>query len=440
MRAMRLAAVAMAAAGLSLAGPAIAEAKTPAAAVKTVAPESVGFDSARLKRLDDYMAGVIAQKRVAGMTTLLVRHGKVVAFNTYGTMDGQSPMTKDAIFRIYSMSKPVTGVAMMILYEEGKWKLDDPVTKFIPEFRNLKVMTGVGPDGKPTTVPVTRPPTMREIMSHTAGFGYGLQIREPVDKMFRERGVLWSADLPDMIGKVADIPLKFQPGTDWSYSIAVDIQGYLVEKLSGQKLGDFMQSRIFGPLKMTDTGFYTGADKASRLAKLYQTDIRTWQMVPATELFGGAVPDYTKKPTLESGGGGLVSTTVDYGRFAQMLLNKGELDGARILAPATVELMGTNVIPRSVLETLSTKQGGSFSDAVGFGMDVMVVNDARKAGSISGDGEMSWGGAAGTWFWVDPTNDLYFVGMVQRLGGTGGEDLQIMSRLLTYQALVKPEN
>ncbi|WP_374347750.1 serine hydrolase domain-containing protein [Phenylobacterium sp.] len=436
---MRFAAVAFGAAALALAGPVIAVAKEPAAKIRTVSPESVGFDSARLSKLDAYMAGAVDRKVVTGMTTLLVRHGKVVDFKTYGTMDGQAPMTSDAIFRIYSMSKPITGVAMMILFEEGKWKLDDPVTKFIPEFKDLKVMTGVDADGKLVTVPVTRPPTMREIMSHTAGFGYGLQTRHPVDKLFRERGVLGSASLPEMIGKIADIPLMFQPGTNWSYSVSVDIQGYLVEKISGQKFGDFLQSRIFGPLQMTDTGFYTGADKASRLAALYMTDPKTMQMVPAVELFGSPPPDYTKPPRLESGGGGLVSTTRDYGRFAQMILNKGELDGVRILAPATVELMGTNVIPDKVLVSSNGTSAARFNEAVGFGLDFMVVNDPRKAGSLGGKGEMSWGGAAGTWFWVDPTNDLYFVGMIQRLGGTGDEDLRDKARVFTYQALVKPE-
>ncbi len=436
---MRFAAVAFGAAALALSGPVIAVAKEPAAKIRTVSPESVGFDSARLGKLDAYMAGAVDRKVVAGMTTMLVRHGKVVDFKTYGTMDGQAPMTSDAIFRIYSMSKPITGVAMMILFEEGKWKLDDPVTKFIPEFKDLKVMTGVDADGKLVTVPVTRPPTMREIMSHTAGFGYGLQTRHPVDKLFRERGVLGSSSLPEMIGKIADIPLMFQPGTNWSYSVSVDIQGYLVEKISGQKFGDFLQSRIFGPLQMTDTGFYTGPDKASRLAALYMTDPKTMQMVPAVELFGSPPPDYTKPPRLESGGGGLVSTTRGYGRFAQMILNKGELDGVRILAPATVELMGTNVIPDKVLVSSNGTSAARFNEAVGFGLDFMVVNDPRKAGSLGGKGEMSWGGAAGTWFWVDPTNDLYFVGMIQRLGGTGEDDLRDKARVFTYQALVKPE-
>jgi CubicO group peptidase (beta-lactamase class C family) len=412
-----------------------------AAMPKPVAPESVGFDSARLKKLDDAMAKVVADGRVAGMTTLLVRHGKVVEFNTYGKADlaTGAPMTKDEIVRIYSMSKPLTGVAMMILFEEGKWRLDDPVTKFIPEFKDLKVMTGLDEKGNIVTVPATRPPTMREIMSHTAGFGYGLGDKHPVDKLFRERKVLGSSSLQEMVTKVADIPLMFQPGTNWSYSVSVDLQGYIVEKISGQKFGDFLADRVFKPLKMNDTAFYTGPEKASRLAALYATDPKTRKMAPANDLFGGNPPDYTKPPAMESGGGGLVSTTADYGRFAQMILNKGELDGARILSPAAVELMGTNVIADSVLVNSNGTSGSRFNNAVGFGLDFMVVNDPRKAGSLGGKGEMSWGGAAGTWFWIDPTNDLYFVGMIQRLGGSGGDDLGTQARTLTYQALTHPE-
>ena len=404
-------------------------------------PESLGFDSARLKKLDTAMAKVVSDGRVAGMTTLLVRHGQVVGFNTYGKSDlaTGAPMTKDAIVRIYSMSKPITGVAMMILFEEGKWKLDDPVTKFLPELKDLKVMTGMDEKGEMITVPATRAPTMREVMSHTAGFGYGLGDKHPVDKMFRAKRVLGSNGLKDMVDKVATIPLMFQPGTNWSYSVAVDLQGLIVERISGQKFGDFLQTRLFGPLKMNDTAFYTGPAKAGRLAALYATDPKTYKMGPASELFGNNPPDYTKPPVLESGGAGLVSTTADYGRFAQMMLNKGDLDGVRILSPATVELMGTNVIPDNVLVNTNGSNGLRFNNAVGFGLDFMVVNDPRKAGSLTGKGEMSWGGAAGTWFWVDPTNDLYFVGMIQRLGGSGGDDLGTLARTLTYQALTHPE-
>ncbi|MGZ6038075.1 MAG: serine hydrolase domain-containing protein, partial [Phenylobacterium sp.] len=247
------------------AAPAAAKAAAPKGAVRdlsaTTTPEAVGFDSARLKRMDDYMAQVVADGRVAGMTTLLARHGKVVEFKTYGKTSiatGQA-MPKDEIFRIYSMSKPLTGTAMMILFEQGKWRLDDPVTRYVPEFKNLKVMVEADKDGKITKVEdMKRPPTMREIMSHTAGFGYGLGDRHPVDKLYREKKVLSANGLQDMIDRTATIPLMYQPGTSWSYSSVVDIQGYIVEKLSGKPFGQFLQENVFAPLKMKDTGFYTG--------------------------------------------------------------------------------------------------------------------------------------------------------------------------------------
>ena len=420
-----------------LATPAVA-----APALRTVAPESVGFDPARLKSLDDYMAKVVADGRVAGMATLLARHGKLVEFKTYGeaSLATAAPVRTDTIFRIYSMSKPLTGVAMMILFEQGKWRLDDPVTKFVPEFKTLKVMTGVGPDGQITTTDMKRPPTMRELMSHTAGFGYGLADSHPVDKLYRSKGVLSSAGLQQMIDRTATIPLMYQPGTQWSYSSAVDIQGYIIEKLSGMPLGRFMQENVFGPLKMTDTAFYTGPERASRLAAVYVGDQKTGKITEAKSLFGmAAMPDYSKPPAMESGGGGLVSTTTDYARFCQMILNKGELDGVRILSPATVELMDTNVIPHDVLVSSNGTAVAQFNEAVGFGLDFMVVNDPRRAGSLEGKNTMSWGGAAGTWFWIDPTNDLLFVGMIQRMGGTGGDDLGTRARTLTYQALTHPE-
>jgi CubicO group peptidase (beta-lactamase class C family) len=419
-----------------------AKAAPTAALAPAASPESVGFDSARLKKLDDAMAKAVADGRVAGMTTLLARHGKVVAFKTYGkaSLETGQPMNKDAIFRIYSMTKPITGVAMMMLFEEGKWRLDDPVTRYVPEFKNLKVMVKADKDGKITEVEdMKRPPTMREIMSHTAGFGYGLGDEHPVDKLYREKKVLGGNGLKEMIDRTATIPLMYQPGTNWSYSSAVDIQGYIVEKLSGQKFGDFLDQRVFKPLKMTDTAFYTGAAKANRLAAVYAFDKEQGKIVEAKELFSGGMPDYTKPPAMESGGGGLTSTTMDYARFSQMVLNKGELDGVRLLSPASVELMGTNVIPRNVLLNTNGSVGLRFNEAVGFGLDFMVVKDARAAGTLQGDGTMSWGGAAGTWFWVDPTNDVIFVGMIQRMGGSGGDDLGGTARTLTYQALIHPE-
>ena len=403
-------------------------------------PESVGFDSSRLKLLDDYMAKVVADGRVAGMTTLLARHGKIVEFNTYGkaSLATGKAMSKDTIFRVYSMTKPMTGAAMMILFEQGKWRLDDPVTRFVPEFKNLKVVQSIKADGTMVLEDMKRPPTMREIMSHTAGFGYGLAEVHPVDKLYRERKVLSATGLKEMIDRTATIPLMFQPGTNWSYSSAVDIQGYIIEKITGQTLGAFMAEHLFKPLKMNDTAFFTGAEKASRLAAVYVGD-KTGKISEATDLFGNPMPDYTKPPNLESGGGGLTSTTMDYARFSQMIANKGELDGVRILAPSSVELMGTNVIPKSVLVSNNGTTVAQFNEAVGFGLDFQVVKDARAAGLNEGDGTMSWGGAAGTWFWVDPTNDVIFVGMIQRMGGSGGDDLGTMARTLTYQALTNPK-
>jgi CubicO group peptidase (beta-lactamase class C family) len=408
----------------------------------TTAPEAVGFDSKRLKSMDDYMAKVVSDGRVAGMTTLLARHGKVVEFKTYGktSLETGEAMPKDEIFRIYSMSKPLTGVAMMILFEQGKWRLDDPVTRYVPEFKNLKVMVEADKDGNITkTEPMKRPPTMREIMSHTAGFGYGLGDEHPVDKLYRSKQVLGSTGLHQMIERTAEIPLMYQPGTSWSYSSAVDIQGYIVEKLTGKTLGQFLQENVFGPLKMKDTAFYTGPEKARRLAAVYVAERGQTKIHEASDLFGQKMPDYSKPPAMESGGGGLTSTTMDYARFCQMMLNKGELDGVRVLSPASIELMDTNVIPHNVLVTTNGTSGIRFNEAVGFGLDFQVDNDPRRAGSLEGKNTMSWGGAAGTWFWIDPTNDVLFVGMIQRMGGTGGDDLGTQARTLTYQALLHPE-
>jgi CubicO group peptidase (beta-lactamase class C family) len=242
-----------------------------------------------------------------------------------------------------------------------------------------------------------------------------------------------------MVDRMATIPLKFQPGTGWAYSAAVDVQGYIIEKLSGEPLGQFMAEHVFRPLKMNDTGFYAPPAKASRLAAVYVWDKDQKKLVEPKELFGGEMPSYLTPPALESGGGGLVSTTTDYARFCQMILNGGVLDGVRILSPASIELMDTNVIPHNVLVDTNGTSGSRFNEAVGFGLDFMVVKDPRAAGSLEGRNTMSWGGAAGTWFWIDPTNDLLFVGMIQRLGGSGGDDLGAQARTLTYQALTHPE-
>jgi len=386
------------------------------------------------------MAKIVADGRVAGMTTLLARHGKVVEFRSYGKADlasGKS-MPLDAIFRIASMTKPITGVAMMILFEEGKWRLDDPVSRFVPEFKSLRVVQSVNSDGTMVLEDVKHAPTMRELMSHTAGFGYGLEAGNPVDKLYREHKVLSSNSLQEMIERTASIPLKFQPGTNWAYSSAVDIQGYIVEKLSGQKFSDFLEQHILKPLKMNDTGFYVDSSKVDRLATLYGYDPDQRKLTELKPAPGWNLPDPTKPPAMESGGGGLISTTMDYARFSQMILNKGELDGVRILSPASVELMGTNVISDNALLSSDGVGVVHFNHAVGFGLDFQVTKDARAAGTLQGNGTLRWGGAFGTWFWIDPLNDVMFVGMIQRANG-GGEDLPGLANTLTYQALTHPE-
>jgi CubicO group peptidase (beta-lactamase class C family) len=414
----------------------------PTAETVTLAkPETVGFDKDRLARLDAAMQREVDAGLVSGIVTMLVRHGKVVDFNAFGkkSIAAKTPMTRDTLFRIYSQTKPLTGVAMMMLFEEGKWRLDEPVTKYIPEFALLKVQTGVDAKGAPILEDVKHPPTMRELMTHTAGFGYGLRDTNPVDRAFRDQKVLSSNGLPQMIQKIAGIPLLAQPGTKWSYSVAADIQGYIVEKLSGQSLADFMQARIFKPLGMNDTFFAVPGDKASRLAAAYfQPPIGGLVEVPP----GGPLQDFTKPPPLYSGGGGLVSTAEDYAKFCQMILNGGELNGVRLLAPATVALMEANHIESSVVaEPLLPNTPAIGGDALGFGLDFAVMSDPAKLGSLVGKGAVFWGGAAGTWFWIDPKNDLFFLGMIQRfsLGAAGSASLGAQSQTFVYSALTEPE-
>ncbi|WP_029916444.1 serine hydrolase [Caulobacter sp. UNC358MFTsu5.1] len=409
----------------------------PAAILAPATPEAEGFSSERLKRLDGYMQGLVYQGHLPGAITLVARHGKVVSYETYGKKAiGGAPMAKDTIFRIYSQTKPVTGVAMMMLFEEGKWRLDDPVTKFVPEFAHLQVYKGQNPDGTFITEPATRVPTMREIMSHTGGFAYGLRTDQPVEKAYRDSGLLGSKTQAEFLDKLVKLPLASQPGTEWRYSVSVDIQGLIVERLSGMSLADFMKSRIFDPLKMTDTAFYVPAAKSDRLAALYIPDPKTRKLVPADNFM---VLDVTKPPVIASGGGGLVSTTADYARFAQMLLNGGELDGARILSPGTIKLMASNHLSDIVMAT----PDASFSPAkgVGFGLDFAVVTDPARDGTLQGEGTYSWGGAAGTWFWIDPENDLFMLGMIHILAKDIDPALAKISddaSTLVYQALVDP--
>ena len=402
-------------------------------------PESVGFSSERLERLHALMQQSVDQKQIAGIVTILARHGKVVDYRSYGQRDmaAGAPMTKDVIFRDYSMTKPVTGVAMMILYEQGKWLPSDPISKYIPEFAHLKVYNGVDADGKPILVDPIHAPTMRELMSHTAGFTYGFFGNTPVDKMYRDVQPLNSANLQEFIDKMAKLPLLYQPGKGWTYSMSMDIEGYIVEKLSGQSLPDFIRDNIFKPLGMMDAAFFVPEDKRGRFSAVYTTGPNgELQLVGAGP--SGRSTEYASQPTMPSGGGGMVSTAEDYYRFAQMMLNGGELDGKRILAPASVKLMTSNHVPAELL----TGQFGIgqmvMRPGFGYGYNCAVVFDPPEANLPEGKGTFFWDGAAGTWFWVDPTNDVIFIGMIQRMLGPASPNLEFESRNAVYGALVDP--
>jgi CubicO group peptidase (beta-lactamase class C family) len=413
-------------------------------------PESVGFSSERLRRLDALMRRAVDEKEYAGAVTLLARHGKVIHFNAIGKRDLASgaPLERDSIFRLFSMTKPVTAVAMMILYEEGKWSPQDPLSKFIPEFAHLKVYRGIDASGKMQVEDPDHPPTMRELMTMTAGFSYGAE-QTPVDRLYRDandRMIFHSGSLQAMIDRLARAPLVYQPGSRWLYSLSVDIQGYLIEKLSGMTLPRFMQQRVFGPLGMKDTAFYVPQEKQDRFATLYKMSDEG-ELIASTPEVAAWGYDFDHEPALPMGGGGLVTTVPDFYRFAQMLLNGGELDGVRVLAPRTLQLMMSNQLPASLLGEF---RGGGYEftkprPGIGFGFDGAVVTDPGLAGMPVGAGSYFWNGAAGTWFWVDPAFDIVMIGMVQRIGwGVQNSvpglppNLEQLSMGVIYQALLQP--
>ena len=294
-------------------------------------PAAVGLSAERLERLDAGMQRMVDEGQLAGVVTMLARNGKIAFVDSVGVQDVESetPMAADSIFLIYSMTKPITAAALMILYEEGKWQIDEPVSNFIPEFADLRVHAGEYADGSPVHEAATRSMTMRELLTHSGGLDYGFD-DHPVARAYRDKGVL-DADAPlqDMIDKLGALPLRSQPGTEWFYSISVDVQGYLVEKLSGQPFDEFLLERIFEPLGMVDTAFFVPAGEVDRAARIHQDGD------DGLELADNEVR--TLPPAGPSGGGGLYSTAGDYMRFMQMLLNGGELGGARVLSPRSVE-------------------------------------------------------------------------------------------------------
>jgi CubicO group peptidase (beta-lactamase class C family) len=388
----------------------------------------------RLAHLRSGMKELVDQGRLAGVVTMVSRHGRVVEFDAAGKRDiaANAPMQKDSIFRIYSMSKPITGVAMMMLFEEGKWQLNDPVAKYIPEFAKLKVY-GTDANNNVVMKDPVHPVTMRELMSHSGGFTYGFFSNTAVDKMQIDADLLNPNNtLDEFIKRVAKLPLNAQPGSEWHYSISVDIQGYIVQKLSGMPFEEFLEQRIFKPLGMVDTAFYVPKEKLNRFAEFYSYDKDG--KLQAVGVKEGLNHDFAAKPALSSGGGGLVSTATDYMRFCQMLLNGGQLDGVRLLSPLSVELMRTNVLAPSV---------PILAPGAGFGLDFAIYTDPVAAGGYYGKGSYWWGGAAGTWFWIDPVNDLIVLGMIQQAAGTGAAasggvpDVRGLSHAWTYQAIIK---
>ena len=382
-----------------------------------VEPGEVGLDAGRLERIDAHFRRFVDDGRLPGWLLAVSRHGRVAHLSTHGHANREAglPVEADTLFRIYSMTKPITSVAVMMLYEEGAFELKDQVKWYLPAFGSTRVFRS-GSSTKPVTEPVTEPMRIWHLLTHTAGLTYGFNYVHPVDALYRQAGFELGApkgmDLAEACDRWAALPLVFQPGTSWNYSVATDVLGRLIEVVSGQSLDEFLHDRILGPLGMDDTGFFVDDAHQGRLAELYLPAAER-KCAPAGRL--GAVPG--SPPALLSGGGGLVSTAGDYHRFCRMLLGRGELDGTRLLGPRTHAYMVRNHLPGGVdLEAYgqSTFAETSF-DGVGFGLGFSVVDDPAAVKVVGSAGEYGWGGAASTAFWVDPADDMIVMFFTQLL-------------------------
>jgi len=419
---------------VALAGYAVA-AQQPAAAPAVSTPASVGISTERLNRLHAGMQGFVDRKEAGGIVTLIARDGKVVDVTAVGFQDvaGKTPMRTDTLFRIASMTKPVTSVAVMMLYEEGKLLLTDPVSKFIPAFKSSRVLEGAAE----APVAARRGINLRDLLTHRSGITYGFINGGPVGGGYRKNGVTDGLTVTDMtlaeaIDKLAAEPLIAQPGAAWNYSLATDVLGRVVEVASGMPFQVFMRERIFKPLRMADTDFVVPEAKWSRLATVYSPD-GAGGIRPMTdpESFGNTVmspnASYKEGKTYFSGGAGLVSTVRDYARFGQMLLNGGALDGARLLGPKTIELMTAS-------HTADLPGSGLLGGGAQFGLGFRVVTDVGATQTLGSNGIYGWSGIYGTNFWVDPKERLVAIVMVQRYPGS-----QVAAAFtpLVYQALVR---
>jgi CubicO group peptidase (beta-lactamase class C family) len=390
--------------------------------------ERVGMSPERLGRITSLAQRYVDEGKLAGIVTVVARHGKVVHYEALGKLNLESgaPMTRDSLFRIYSMSKPITAVAAMMLYEEGKFQLTDPVSKFLPELKNVKVLK----DG--VEVAASSQMTMQQLLSHTAGFSYGFSDADVVDKRYRDEKIWQSKDLPEFVTRLARAPLRYEPGTRWHYSVAVDVTGAVIERISGKRFDRFLQERLFEPLKLNDTFFDVPDSKLARFGTNHRwnADTKKLEVLPA--------PDYPlwRNTTLFSGGGGLVSTAMDYMRFLEMLRNGGALEGTRVLSPKTIELMTMDHLPAVVKDGAAANIGGASGS--GFGLGFAVITDVPRSGVVGSRGEYSWSGAAGTLFWVDPVEDVAVVAMIQLMSST--LPLRRELKTLTYSAITELNN
>ena len=387
----------------------------------TAEPTAVGLSAERLERVSDVMRPYVEDNRVAGLMTMVYRRGEVAHFRAYGERDRQTgaPMTPNTLFRIYSMTKPITTVAALMLYEEGHFQLDDPVAEYLPAFEGVQVYDTTAA-GAPTRVPPRRPMTIQDLMRHTSGLTYGVFGNTPVDSMYRAAGVLGGdRTLAATVDTLATLPLLHQPGTQWHYSVSTDVLGRLVEVVSGQSLDTFFRTRIFEPLGMDDTMFEVPAGEMDRFATNYA--MGEGGTLVARDRRGDS--DFAAPVTFLSGGGGLVSTMDDYLRFARLLLGDGAVDGTRLLSPKTVALMTQNHLD------------GTHEPGWGFGLGVQVATDLPAASTLGSEGMYGWSGLANTFFFVDPQEEL--IGMVwTQFVPNGRYPIGEQFRVGVYQSIV----
>ena len=399
-------------------------------------PTSLGFDPRRLARIDEHFAGYVDDGRLAGWQVAIMRDGHLAHQSTYGrrNLETATEWTSDTIVRMYSMSKPITSVAAMILYEQGRFQLKDPVSKFIPSFAETPVYRG-GSFQAPVTEPQTEPMRIWHLLTHTSGLTYGFHNSHATDAIYRNAGFEWGnpagLDLEACCDAWAQLPLAFQPGSEWNYGVSTDVLGRIVEVVSGLPLDVFLREQILDPLGMLDTEFWVPEDKRERFAELYYRDAATKH---ATKM---AAPSLAKRPTMLGGGGGLCGTASDYLRFAQMMMNGGELDGTRILGTRTVDYMTRNHLPgHADLEEFGRPLFAETTfDGVGFGLGFSVVLDAAANKVLSTEGSYSWGGAASTIFWNDPAESLTAIFLTQLLPSST-YPIRPQLQQLVYQALV----